>query len=91
MDFVDKKLVIWAVGTTVAAALGFTFGSIALAEKADAQTTVVNQQASQFGVVHNSVSSQVYNIAVQQFNAGNQRAIASATAFAHAGPRLPDV
>ena len=87
MDFVDKKLVIWAVGTTVATALGVTFGSIALAEKADAQTRVVNQQASQFGVVHHGLSSQLYNIAVQQFNAGNQRA--SASAFAHAGPGLP--
>jgi hypothetical protein len=44
----------------------------------------VNQQADQFGAVDNSVCSQVYNIAVQQYNAGDQTAMADADAFADA-------
>jgi hypothetical protein len=42
----------------------------------------VNQSANQFGVVDDSVCSQVYNIAVQQYNAGDQ--YANADAFANA-------
>ena len=44
----------------------------------------VNQQADQFGVVDDSVCSQVYNIAVQQYNTGDQTAAAGAAAFAEA-------
>ncbi len=40
----------------------------------------VEQEASQFGVVDDSVCSQVYNVGVQQFNAGNQEAAAAAAA-----------
>ncbi len=54
-----------------------------LAAPAFAQTTFeVSQEVEQFGVVENSVCSQVYNIGVQQFNAGNQTANATATANA---------
>ena len=45
----------------------------------------VNQEANQFGVVDDSVCSQVYNIAVQQYNAGDQNADANAFADATAG------
>ena len=44
----------------------------------------VNQEADQFGVVDDSVCSQVYNIAVQQYNAGDQNANANASAAAGA-------
>ena len=44
----------------------------------------VNQEANQFGVVDDSVCSQVYNIAVQQYNTGDQTAAAGAAAFADA-------
>jgi hypothetical protein len=44
----------------------------------------VNQEANQFGVVDDSVCSQVYNIAVQQYNAGDQTANADAFADADA-------
>ncbi len=44
----------------------------------------VNQSANQFGVVDDSVCSQVYNIAVQQYNAGDQTAAAGAIAAAGA-------
>jgi hypothetical protein len=56
---------------------------LVVAAPAFAQVSVVNQQANQFGVVDDSISSQVYNIAVQQFNAGDQTA--NANAFAAAG------
>ncbi len=46
--------------------------------------TFVNQDADQFGVVDDSVCSQVTNVGVQQFNAGNQTAVADADAFADA-------
>src|SRR3712207_3192653 len=45
---------------------------------------IVNQQSDQFGVVDDSVCSQVYNIAVQQYNAGDQTANADAFADANA-------
>ena len=44
----------------------------------------VNQEADQSGVVEDSVCSQVFNIAVQQYNAGDQTANADASAFADA-------
>ncbi len=59
---------------------------LVLAAPAFAQeVSIVNQQADQFGVVDDSVSSQVFNVAVQQYNAGNQSATADATANATAG------
>ena len=45
---------------------------------------IVNQEANQVGVVDDSVCSQVYNIAVQQYNAGDQNATADAFAGANA-------
>ena len=45
---------------------------------------VVNQETDQLGVVDDSVCSQVFNIAVQQYNAGDQTANADASAFADA-------
>ena len=57
---------------------------LALAAPAYAQT-FVNQQVDQFGVVDDSVSSQVFNVGVQQYNAGEQIAVADADATATAG------
>ena len=54
-----------------------------LAAPAFAQS-FVNQEADQFGVVDHSVCSQVTNVGVQQFNAGNQTAVADTDAFADA-------
>ena len=56
---------------------------LVLAAPAYAQT-FVNQEVGQFGVVDDSVSSQVFNVAVQQFNAGDQTAVAAASANASA-------
>jgi hypothetical protein len=56
-----------------------------LAAPAYAQT-FVSQDVAQFGVVDDSVSSQVFNVGVQQFNAGDQIAVAVADATATAGP-----
>ena len=58
---------------------------LALAAPAYAQT-FVSQDVAQFGVVDDSVSSQVFNVGVQQFNAGDQVAVAVADATATAGP-----
>ena len=57
---------------------------LVLAAPAFAQDSFVNQEVDQFGVVDDSISSQVFNVAVQQFNAGNQTATANATANATA-------
>ena len=54
------------------------------AAPAFAQESFVNQQSALFGVVDDSVSSQVFNVAVQQYNAGNQTATANAFATANA-------
>ncbi len=61
---------------------------LVLAAPAYAQVSVVNQQAGQFGVVDDSVASQVFNVGAQQINAGDQTAvaIAGATATATTGP-----
>jgi hypothetical protein len=56
---------------------------LVLAAPASAQT-FVNQEANQFGVVDDSVSSQVFNVAVQQYNTGDQVAVAVADADATA-------
>ncbi len=58
---------------------------VVLAAPAYAQeVSIVNQQTDQVGVVDDSISSQVFNVAVQQYNAGNQSANATATATANA-------
>ncbi len=49
-----------------------------------AQTSVVNVDVDQSGAVDDSVCSQVYNIAVQQYNAGDQTAVADVDALASA-------
>ena len=56
---------------------------LVLAAPAYAQT-FVSQEVDQFGVVDDSVSSQVFNLGVQQFNAGDQIAVAVADADATA-------
>ena len=56
---------------------------LAAAAPAFAQS-FVNQEADQFGVVDDSACSQVTNVGVQQFNAGNQTATAFADADADA-------
>ena len=57
---------------------------LVMAAPAYAQTFVVVQDVDQFGVVDDSVSSQVFNVAVQQVNFGDQTATATATATASA-------
>ena len=57
---------------------------LVLAAPAFAQVCVETQQAGQFVVVDESISSQVYNVAVQQYNAGDQTATAVAFADADA-------
>ena len=57
---------------------------LVLAAPASAQTFVVNQEVEQFGVVDDSVASQVYNVGVQQVNFGDQVAVAVADADATA-------
>ena len=46
--------------------------------------TFVNQEVDQFGVVDDSVASQVFNVGVQQVNFGDQTAVAFADADATA-------
>ncbi len=58
--------------------------ALAAVAPAFAQDAIVNQEVDQSGVVDDSVCSQVYNIAVQQYNAGDQTAVADADAFADA-------
>ena len=71
----------------LAAMLAMALAAAAPAFAQDDDVSVVNQEADQVGVVDDSVCSQVYNIAVQQYNAGDQQAIgvAGATAEANAG------
>jgi hypothetical protein len=59
--------------------------ALAAVAPAFAQDGIVNQEADQSGEVDDSVCSQVFNIAVQQYNAGDQTANASAAAGATAG------
>ena len=58
--------------------------ALAAVAPAFAQDGIVNQEADQSGEVDDSVCSQVFNIAVQQYNAGDQTANASALAGANA-------
>src|ERR687894_711107 len=58
--------------------------ALAAAAPAFGQVGAVNQQVDQSGAVDDSVCSQVYNIAVQQYNAGDQTAAAGAIAAAGA-------
>jgi hypothetical protein len=58
--------------------------ALAAVAPAFAQDNIVNQEADQAGVVEDSVCSQVFNIAIQQYNAGDQNANANASATAGA-------
>ncbi len=58
--------------------------ALAAVAPAFAQDSIVNQEADQSGIVDDSVCSQVFNIAVQQYNAGDQNANANASAAAGA-------
>ncbi len=58
--------------------------ALAAVAPAFAQDGIVNQEADQSGVVDDSVCSQVFNIAVQQYNAGDQNANANASTAAGA-------
>ena len=59
--------------------------ALAAVAPAFAQTEAeVEQEAEQFGVVDDSICSQVFNIAIQQYNAGDQTADADASAAAGA-------
>ncbi|MDQ3588822.1 MAG: hypothetical protein M3392_01025 [Actinomycetota bacterium] len=60
-------------------------GLASMAAPVFAQVSVVNQNADQVGLVNDSICSQVYNVAVQQYNAGDQNANADAFADATAG------
>ncbi len=66
----------------VAALALLALGLASLAAPVFAQGSVVNQNADQFGLVNDSICSQVYNTAVQQYNAGDQNANANANASA---------
>ena len=68
----------------VAAVALLVLGLASLAAPVFAQESEVNQEADQVGVVDDSVCSQVFNIAVQQYNAGDQAAGAFAGAEANA-------
>lgn len=57
---------------------------LVMAAPAYAQPFFVNQSVDQFAVVDHSVSSQVFNVAVQQVNFGDQSATATASATASA-------
>jgi hypothetical protein len=57
-------------------------GLASLAAPVFAQDSGVNQNADQVGLVNDSICSQVYNVAVQQYNAGDQNANANANAIA---------
>ncbi len=57
-------------------------GLASLAAPVFAQVSVVSQESDQFGVVDESICSQVYSAAVQQYNAGDQNANANADAGA---------
>ena len=70
------------VSKWIAAMALLTLGLASLAAPVFAQVSLVNQNADQFGLVNDSVCSQVYNIAVQQYNAGDQNANANAVAGA---------
>ncbi len=68
----------------VAAVTLLALGLASMAAPAFAQGSVVNQNADQVGLVNDSVCSQVYNTAAQQYNAGDQNANAGAGAVADA-------
>ena len=59
-------------------------GLASLAAPVFAQDSGVNQNADQVGLVNDNICSQVYNVAVQQYNAGDQSADANAFATANA-------
>jgi hypothetical protein len=65
----------------LAATLAMALAAVA---PAFAQDSSVNQESDQTGTVDDSICSQVYNIVVQQYNAGDQNASADADALADA-------
>ena len=75
----NGRALIW-----VAAVALLVLGLASLAAPVFAQDSVVNQEADQVGVVDDSVCSQVYSVAMQQYNAGDQTANADAFADADA-------
>ena len=78
----DGRVFMWVVAVALLA-----LGLASLAAPVFAQGSVGNEVADQVGAVDDSVCSQVYNAAVQQYNAGDQNAnaIAGAGANANAG------
>jgi hypothetical protein len=75
----NGRVFMWAVAMALLA-----LGLASMAAPVFAQVSVVNQNADQVGLVNDSICSQVYNVAVQQYNAGDQNANADADAFADA-------
>ena len=75
----NGRAFIWVMALALLA-----LGSASMAAPVFAQGSVVNQNADQVGLVNDSVCSQVYNIAAQQYNAGDQNANANAGAVANA-------
>ena len=69
------------LGWVVAVAL-LALGLASLAAPVFAQGSIVNNNADQFGLVNDGICSQVYNVAVQQYNAGDQNANSNASAGA---------
>ncbi len=76
----NGRVFMWAVAMALLA-----LGLASMAAPVFAQVSVVNQNADQVGLVNDSICSQVYNVAVQQYNAGDQNANADAFADATAG------
>ena len=75
----NGRVFMWAVAMALLA-----LGLASMAAPVFAQVSVVNQNADQVGLVNDSICSQVYNVAVQQYNAGDQNANANASANANA-------
>ena len=75
----NGRVFMWAVAMALLA-----LGLASMAAPVFAQVSVVNQNADQVGLVNDSICSQVYNVAVQQYNAGDQNANADAFADATA-------
>lgn len=75
----NSRVFIWIMALALLA-----LGLASLAAPVFAQDSVVNQNADQVGLVNDSICSQVYNTAAQQYNAGDQTANAGAGVVADA-------
>jgi hypothetical protein len=75
----NGRAFIWVMALALLA-----LGLASMATPVFAQGSGVNQNVDQFGLVNDSICSQVYNVAVQQYNAGDQNAEANASAGASA-------